>query len=65
MITRANDTEFGLYARVFTRDISRALRVARRLEVGSVGINVAATTKLDKPMSGWKQSGEGREGRVG
>jgi aldehyde dehydrogenase (NAD+) len=61
VVKRANDTEFGLYASVFTRDISRALRVAKQLEAGSVGINVAATTKLDMPMGGWKQSGEGRE----
>ena len=61
VIKRANDTEFGLYANVFTRDISRALRVAKQLEAGSISVNVGATTKLDMPMGGWKQSGDGRE----
>ena len=61
VIEKANDTEYGLYASIFTRDISRALRVAKQLEAGSVGINATATTKLDMPMGGWKQSGDGRE----
>ena len=61
VIKKANDTEYGLYANVFTRDISRALRVAKQLEAGSVAVNATATTKLDMPMGGWKQSGDGRE----
>ena len=43
-IKRANDTEFGLYASVFTRDISRALRVAKRFESGQVGVNCTSPT---------------------
>ena len=61
VIKKANDTEYGLYANVFTRDISRALRVAKQLEAGSVAVNATTTTKLDMPMGGWKQSGDGRE----
>lgn len=62
VIKRANDTEFGLYASVFTRDISRALRVAKRFEAGSVAINATSPlTAFDMPMGGWKQSGDGRE----
>ncbi|KAM5356808.1 hypothetical protein ACJ41O_003454 [Fusarium nematophilum] len=58
----ANNTEFGLYASVFTRDISRALRVAKKFEAGSVGVNCASPmATLDMPFGGWKQSGEGKE----
>ncbi|KIW09875.1 hypothetical protein PV08_11976 [Exophiala spinifera] len=61
-LQRANDTEFGLYASVFTKDISRALRVAKVLEAGSVGINCSSPTMaVDMPFGGWKQSGDGRE----
>lgn len=61
-LERANDTEFGLYASVFTKDISRALRVAKALEAGSVGINCSSPTMaVDMPFGGWKQSGDGRE----
>ena len=62
VLKRANDTEFGLYASVFTRDISRALRIAKKLEAGSVGINCTSpTSAIDMPFGGWKQSGDGRE----
>lgn len=62
VIQRANDTEYGLYASVYTRDIQRALRLAKKLEAGTVGVNVTSpTTLLDLPFGGWKQSGEGRE----
>ncbi|EXJ61034.1 hypothetical protein A1O7_05187 [Cladophialophora yegresii CBS 114405] len=62
VLRRANDTEYGLYASVYTRDIVRALRVAKKLQAGSVGINVTSpTTSLDLPFGGWKESGEGRE----
>lgn len=59
----ANDTPFGLYASVFTRDISRALRIAKKFEAGNVGINCASPTMaIDMPFGGWKGSGEGKEG---
>ncbi|EXJ92204.1 hypothetical protein A1O3_00754 [Capronia epimyces CBS 606.96] len=62
VLKRANDTEYGLYASVFTKDVSRALRVAKALEAGSVGVNCTSPTMaIDLPFGGWKQSGDGRE----
>ncbi|KAH7042724.1 aldehyde dehydrogenase [Macrophomina phaseolina] len=62
-LARANNTQYGLYASVFTEDISRALRVAKRFEAGNVGINCASPTSaaLDMPIGGWKASGDGRD----
>ena len=61
-IARANDSDFGLYASVFTKDIDRAIRVAKKLEAGMVGINAASPTlHYDVPFGGWKQSGYGKE----
>ncbi|KAK4162925.1 putative aldehyde dehydrogenase [Cladorrhinum sp. PSN259] len=63
VLKKANDTEFGLYASVFTKDISRAMRVAKALESGYVGINTTSpNTATDMPFGGWKGSGQGREG---
>lgn len=62
VLKSANDTEFGLYASVFTKDISRALRIAKKFEAGNVGVNCASPMmSLDMPFGGWKQSGEGKE----
>ena len=62
-IRKANDTEYGLYASVFTKDISRAMRVAKALESGYVAINCTSpTTAKDLPFGGYKGSGQGREG---
>jgi aldehyde dehydrogenase (NAD+) len=62
VLKRANDTEYGLYASVFTKDISRAMRVAKAMEAGSVGVNCTSPTMaIDLPFGGWKQSGDGRE----
>lgn len=62
VMKRANDTEYGLYASVFTKDISRALRIAKRLEAGSIGVNCTSPTMAwDMPFGGWKASGDGRE----
>ncbi|EPE02441.1 aldehyde dehydrogenase [Ophiostoma piceae UAMH 11346] len=59
----ANDTEFGLYAAVYTKDISRAMRVAKALESGYVGVNCTSpSTGHDMPFGGYKGSGQGREG---
>lgn len=44
VLRRANDTEYGLYASVYTKDIQRALRVAKKFEAGSVGINCTSPT---------------------
>ncbi|KAK1835641.1 aldehyde dehydrogenase domain-containing protein [Podospora conica] len=62
-IAKANDTEFGLYASVYTRDISRAIRVAKALESGYVAVNCTSPlTGRDLPFGGYKGSGQGREG---
>ncbi|KAL1838478.1 hypothetical protein VTK73DRAFT_4321 [Phialemonium thermophilum] len=59
----ANDTEYGLYASVYTRDVDRALRVAKALESGYVGVNCTSpATGRDMPFGGYKASGQGREG---
>jgi len=63
VIAKANDTEFGLYASVYTRSINRAMRVAKALESGYVGINCTSPlTGRDLPFGGYKGSGQGREG---
>ncbi|TPX15915.1 uncharacterized protein E0L32_000249 [Thyridium curvatum] len=62
-IQKANDTEYGLYAAVYTKDISRAMRVAQALESGYVGVNCTSpATARDLPFGGYKLSGQGREG---
>ncbi len=61
-IRMANDTEFGLSAYFFTRDLARAWRVAEALEVGQMGINTGITSFEGAPFGGIKQSGIGREG---
>ncbi|WP_316015309.1 betaine-aldehyde dehydrogenase [Roseobacter sp. HKCCA0434] len=61
VVARANATEFGLSAGVFTRDLSRAHRVAAQLEAGTIWINQYNLTPLGMPFGGSKQSGIGRE----
>ena len=61
-ITMANDTEFGLAAYFFARDISRVFKVAEALESGMVGINTGIFSNEVAPFGGVKQSGLGREG---
>lgn len=62
VIKAANDTEYGLAAYVFTRDLARAHRVSDALEYGMVAINTAKFTGAPIPFGGIKQSGLGREG---
>ncbi|KAK5724503.1 hypothetical protein LTR15_004548 [Elasticomyces elasticus] len=57
----ANDTTYGLGSTVYTGDIARALRVAGKIEAGTVGINAAFSTSNQTPFGGFKQSGIGRE----
>jgi succinate-semialdehyde dehydrogenase/glutarate-semialdehyde dehydrogenase len=61
-VGRANDTEFGLAAYVFTESLDRALNVADQLESGLVGINQGVPSNAAAPFGGIKQSGLGREG---
>ncbi len=61
-IRLANDTEFGLAAYLYTRDVGRAWRVAEALEVGMVGVNEGLISTEVAPFGGVKQSGLGREG---
>jgi succinate-semialdehyde dehydrogenase/glutarate-semialdehyde dehydrogenase len=58
----ANDSEFGLVAYVFTRDLQRSIRVTERLEVGMVGLNRGLVSNPAAPFGGVKESGFGREG---
>jgi succinate-semialdehyde dehydrogenase/glutarate-semialdehyde dehydrogenase len=61
-ITRANDTEYGLASYVYTRDLSRTIRVAERLQFGMVGINSGLISNAAAPFGGVKARGFGREG---
>ena len=58
----ANDTEFGLVAYVYTRDLGRAFRVMEGLEYGMVGVNQGIVSNPAAPFGGVKHSGFGREG---
>ncbi|KAK7210911.1 hypothetical protein V2G26_018089 [Clonostachys chloroleuca] len=61
-ITKANDTNYGLYATVFSNNVARALRVARALQAGTVGVNVASPYgAYELPFGGYKASGIGRQ----
>jgi succinate-semialdehyde dehydrogenase/glutarate-semialdehyde dehydrogenase len=62
VIRRANDTEYGLVAYVFSEDMKRAMRVCERLEYGMVGLNRGLVSDPAAPFGGVKQSGLGREG---
>lgn len=61
VITKANDTQFGLAAYAFTSDLNRAWRVAEALEAGTVGINDGVPSTSNCPFGGFKESGWGRE----
>ena len=62
VIRRANDTEYGLVAYVFSEDMKRALQVCERLDYGMVGLNRGLVSDPAAPFGGTKQSGLGREG---
>ena len=61
-VRMANDTEFGLAAYFYTRDLARAWRVAEALEYGIVGLNTGLISTEAAPFGGVKESGMGREG---
>jgi succinate-semialdehyde dehydrogenase/glutarate-semialdehyde dehydrogenase len=61
-VAMANDTEFGLVAYAYTRDVNRTLRLADTMESGMLGINVGVVSNPAAPFGGVKQSGLGREG---
>ena len=61
VIARANNTDLGLAAGVFTQDISRAHRVIHQIEAGICWINAYGASPAEMPVGGYKQSGLGRE----
>ncbi len=60
-IAKANDTEFGLSGSIWTRDVGRAIRVARGVESGNLSVNSHSSVRYSTPFGGFKQSGLGRE----
>src|SRR5882762_6643205 len=62
VIKRANDTEYGLVAYLYTRDLSRGMRVSEKLDFGMIGLNRGLVSDPAAPFGGMKQSGIGREG---
>ena len=64
VIRRANDTDYGLAAGLFTRDFSRAHRVIAKLQAGICWINTWGASPAEMPVGGYKQSGVGRENGI-
>jgi betaine-aldehyde dehydrogenase len=60
-VAMANDSEYGLSGSIWTRDIGRAMRVARAIETGNLSINSGSSVHLEGPFGGFKKSGVGRE----
>jgi succinate-semialdehyde dehydrogenase/glutarate-semialdehyde dehydrogenase len=61
-VRRANDTEYGLVAYLYTKDLSRGMRVSEKLDFGMIGLNRGLVSDPAAPFGGTKQSGLGREG---
>src|SRR5580704_15290918 len=62
VIARANNTEYGLVAYLYTKDLSRGMRIAEKLDFGMIGLNRGLVSDPAAPFGGMKQSGLGREG---
>jgi succinate-semialdehyde dehydrogenase/glutarate-semialdehyde dehydrogenase len=62
VIAKANDTEYGLVAYLYTKDLSRGMRVCEQLDFGMIGLNRGLVSDPAAPFGGMKQSGLGREG---
>jgi len=60
-VAMANDTPYGLSGSVWTRDVGRAIRVARAVETGNLSVNSHSSVRYWTPFGGFKQSGLGRE----
>ena len=60
-IAMANDSDYGLSGSIYTSDVGRALRVARRIEAGNLSVNSHSSVRYWTPFGGYKQSGLGRE----
>src|SRR5438445_10162203 len=62
VIRRANDTEYGLVAYLYTKDLSRGMRVSEQLDFGMIGLNRGLVSDPAAPFGGMKQSGMVRQG---
>jgi len=60
-LTMANDSEYGLSGSIWTKDVSRAIRVSRGVEAGNLSVNSHSSVRYSTPFGGFKQSGLGRE----
>lgn len=61
-VQMANDTEYGLAAYFFTRDLNRSIRISEQLQYGIIGVNDGIISTAEAPFGGIKQSGFGKEG---
>jgi succinate-semialdehyde dehydrogenase/glutarate-semialdehyde dehydrogenase len=64
VVARANASQYGLAAFLFTKDLDRAMRVGRALEAGVIGVNAGLVSNAANPFGGVKQSGYGSEGSI-